>query len=183
VFGKIVPPKKTSINKIPPPKHSHLANQDYLNPHYLDVSTHIYAYPGLSILATPLLMKQFPGHRPCRPRPQNTEGSIDDRRIAVGSIDDRRVAVGSIDDRRVAVTPRRASPRYRTFKGAQVFWPWPVGAYDKCIIRNLSETGACLEIHVPVLHKIFVLVFDEDKSRRTCCVMWRKEPRIGVRFQ
>ena len=55
---------------------------------------------------------------------------------------------------------------------------------DHCIItRNLSETGACLEIHVPVLHQTFDLVFDHEQSRRSCCVVWRKEPRVGVKFQ
>jgi len=100
----------------------------------------------------------------------------------IGSIDDRR-AEGSTDDRRVAVAPRRGSPRYRTFKGAQIFGRGPPGAHDECIVRNLSETGACLEIQVLVLHQTFDLVFDHDQSRRSCCVVWRKEPRVGVKFQ
>jgi hypothetical protein len=115
--------------------------------------------------------------------PKNIAPIIDDLRL--GTIDDRRGKTIddriTIDDRRVATTPRRGSSRIRTLKGAEIFPP--SGASVKCIVRNLSETGAKLEVHSPVLHNIFDLIFDEDHSRRSCCVVWRKEPWMGVKFQ
>jgi hypothetical protein len=86
---------------------------------------------------------------------------------------------GAIDDRRKSVGDRRSSPRTKTLKGAQIFWP-TVSAV-KCIVRNLSETGAKIEVHSPV-PGTFDLVFDGDRSRRSCRVGWRKEPMMGVRF-
>jgi hypothetical protein len=85
----------------------------------------------------------------------------------------------AIDDRRTSVGDRRSSPRTKTLKGAQIFWP--AGSAVKCIVRNLSETGAKIEVHSPV-PAIFDLDFDSDRSRRSCRVVWRKEPMIGVRF-
>ncbi len=85
----------------------------------------------------------------------------------------------AIDDRRKSVGDRRSSPRIKTLKGAQIFWP--TGHPVKCIIRNLSKTGAKIEVHSPV-PGTFELVFDCDRSRRSCRVVWRKEPMMGVRF-
>ena len=86
---------------------------------------------------------------------------------------------GAIDDRRTSVGDRRSSPRTKTLKGAQI--SWPSGSAVKCIVRNLSETGAKIEVHSPV-PATFDLVFDLDHSRRSCRVVWRKEPMMGVRF-
>jgi hypothetical protein len=97
------------------------------------------------------------------------------------------VVDSAIDDRRKSVDDRRLSPRTRTLKGAQVLWPtgaavtWPTGATVKCIVRNLSETGAKIEAHSPV-PATFELVFDLDQSRRSCSVTWRKGAMIGVKF-
>src|SRR3974377_1787802 len=92
-----------------------------------------------------------------------------------------------IDDRRESVEARRGSPRTRIFKGAQIFWPtgtpvsWPNGSAVKCVVRNLSETGAKIEARSPV-PETFEIVFDLDHSRRSCRVVWRKGPMIGVKF-
>lgn len=86
---------------------------------------------------------------------------------------------GAIDDRRKSGGDRRSSPRTRTLKGAQIVWP--TGNPVKCIVRNLSDTGAKIEVHGPV-PGTFELVFDSDRSRRSCRVVWRKEPMMGVRF-
>jgi hypothetical protein len=94
--------------------------------------------------------------------------------------DDRRVAVTPVtDDRRIARTDRRVAQRMRTLKGGQIVWP--TGVPVKCIVRNLSQTGANLEVGSPVPHT-FELVFDGDQSRRSCTVVWRKETKIGVKF-
>jgi len=85
----------------------------------------------------------------------------------------------AIDDRRKSVEDRRSSPRTKTLKGAAIFWP--TGNPVKCIVRNLSETGAKIEVH-SLVPGTFDLVFDCDRSRRSCRVVWRKEPMMGVRF-
>jgi hypothetical protein len=85
----------------------------------------------------------------------------------------------AIDDRRKSVSTRRSSPRTKRLKGANIVWP--LGAPVSCIVRNLSETGAKIEVHTPV-PDVFDLVFDVNKSRRSCRVMWRREIQIGVRF-
>ena len=85
-----------------------------------------------------------------------------------------------IDDRRVAVSDRRIAPRMRALIGGQIVWPNSVPV--KCIVRNLSQTGARLEVRDPVPN-IFDLVFDRDQLRRSCCVVWRKANLIGVTFQ
>jgi hypothetical protein len=57
------------------------------------------------------------------------------------------------------------------------------GAID-CIVRNLSETGASLEVISPVgIPDRFTLVVDTEGSKRPCRIVWRKEKRIGVRFE
>jgi hypothetical protein len=86
---------------------------------------------------------------------------------------------GAIDDRRTSVGDRRSSPRTKTLKGAQLFWP--AGSAVRCMVRNLSQTGAKIEVHSPV-PATFDLVFDSDQTRHSCRVVWRKEPMMGVRF-
>lgn len=86
-----------------------------------------------------------------------------------------------VEDRRaVAVPGRRLAPRMRTLLGAQIVWP--NGVSVKCIVRNLSQTGARLEVQEPVPN-IFDLVVERDQLRHSCCVVWRKGTRIGVKFQ
>jgi hypothetical protein len=87
-----------------------------------------------------------------------------------------------IDDRRSAgKDDRRGKLRIKTYKGAKIIWP--NSAPVRCVVRNLSETGAKLEVHGLVLQNSFELVFDLDQSRRSCRVLWRKEPWIGVKFR
>jgi pilus assembly protein Flp/PilA len=91
-----------------------------------------------------------------------------------------RAAVDPLaDDRREATEPRRKSPRTRTLKGAQIVWA--DGPALRCIVRNLSQTGACLEVY-GLIPYTFDLVIDCDKSRHSCSVVWRRAPRIGVKF-
>ena len=106
--------------------------------------------------------------------PTDTLPTIDDRRVAP------RGSAPTIDDRRVAVADRRMAVRMRTLKGGQIVWP--TGASVKCVVSNLSQMGARLEVHSPV-PDTFQLVFDGDGSRRSCNVVWRKETRVGVKFQ
>ena len=76
--------------------------------------------------------------------------------------------------------PNRQTPRFKTLKSAQIVWP--NGVPVKCIVRNLSKTGAKLEVCGLILRNIVDLVLDRDHSRRPCRVVWRKDPMVGVTF-
>jgi hypothetical protein len=85
-----------------------------------------------------------------------------------------------LDDRKGAgKDDRRRRLRTKTYKGAKIIWH--NSAPVRCVVRNLSETGAKLEVYELVLQNSFELVFD-DQSSRSCRVLWRKEPWIGVEF-
>lgn len=87
---------------------------------------------------------------------------------------------GPLDDRRKSTRDRRTLPRVKSLKDAVVIWR--DGTPVKCTVRNVSEQGAKLEVYDPVPQNTFDLVFDLDQSRRSCRVVWRKEPFIGVKF-
>jgi hypothetical protein len=54
------------------------------------------------------------------------------------------------------------------------------GSID-CRVRNLSETGAALDVTSPLgIPTEFMLLTEGE--RRSCRVVWRKEKRIGVTF-
>ena len=84
----------------------------------------------------------------------------------------------TIEDRGGVVDTRRKTPRFRTLKGAQILL---AGVSIKCVVRNLSQTGAKLEVHDPVPES-FELIFDSNQARRHCRVVWQKENYIGVKF-
>jgi hypothetical protein len=92
------------------------------------------------------------------------------------TIDDRR----HLEDRR-SIDERRRSPRRRVLKRGRVCWP-NCDITTDCAIRNISDTGAQLEIIDPTPN-IFDLVVGSDQSRHRCCVVWRKANRIGVKFE
>ena len=87
---------------------------------------------------------------------------------------------GAIDDRRKTAKDRRISPRKKTLKGGQIVSD--NGSYVKCIVRNVSIKSAKLEVHGLVAKDAFELVLDLDKSRRSCRVVWQKEPMIDMRY-
>lgn len=73
----------------------------------------------------------------------------------------------------------RIAARHRVLKGASI--QFGGGAID-CTIRNLSETGAALDVISPIgIPAQFTLV--ADGTHRACRVVWRKERRIGVTFE
>jgi hypothetical protein len=75
------------------------------------------------------------------------------------------------DDNRIAA-------RHRVLKGAKIEFG---GSAIDCTIRNLSDTGAALEVTSPVgIPTEFTLV--AEGFRRPCRVVWRKEKRIGITF-
>src|SRR5579864_4632966 len=89
-----------------------------------------------------------------------------------------RMQLGEIDDRRT--TPdRRLASRRKILKFGKTFWP--NGDSSECLVYNLSETGAQLEVRSPVPN-VFDLLVEGDPWRRSCSVVWRKANRAGVKF-
>jgi hypothetical protein len=75
---------------------------------------------------------------------------------------------------------KRKAPRMRVLKAGAI--EFGGGAID-CTIRNISETGAALEVASPFgIPQEVKLVNLSDRSVRGCHIVWRKEKRLGVRF-
>lgn len=75
----------------------------------------------------------------------------------------------------------RAASRQRTYKGGRINAERLPGM--DCVIRNLSDTGACLEIDSSLVTvDEFNLVIKPEYLTRKCRVAWRKPQKIGVRF-
>jgi PilZ domain len=74
----------------------------------------------------------------------------------------------------------RAAPRYRVAKLAQIEYG---GDKIACTVRDLSITGAALEISDPArIPAKFTLVVPEDGLKLLCRVVRRTDFRIGVAF-
>jgi hypothetical protein len=79
------------------------------------------------------------------------------------------------------MTDNRTAPRQRTFKGGSISLP---GAIIECIIRNLSDTGAMIELADPLaLPDEFTLIIKPELLKRSCELAWRRGNRIGVHFK
>lgn len=75
---------------------------------------------------------------------------------------------------------RRDEARHRVLKAGTI--EVGGGAID-CSIRDLSDTGAALDVTSPVgIPERFILFVQADEIDRSCTVVWRKEKRIGVKF-
>jgi PilZ domain len=78
------------------------------------------------------------------------------------------------------VNEHRTAPRRRLLKAGKIAFGG--GAID-CTVRNLSETGAALEVASPVgIPERFTLMIEVNHIHVPCRVVWRKKTRIGVRF-
>jgi len=76
----------------------------------------------------------------------------------------------------------RDGARRRTLKGGRI--TMPSGDTINGVIRNLSETGAALEIASPVgIPTKFSLAFDDGSAVRDCRLVWHKANKIGVAFE
>jgi hypothetical protein len=75
----------------------------------------------------------------------------------------------------------RAAARHRVLKAGTI--EFRGGAID-CVVRNLSDTGAALEVASPLgIPQAFNLLISGDRTTYQCEVRWRKENRIGVAFR
>jgi hypothetical protein len=64
------------------------------------------------------------------------------------------------------------APRQRTYKGGSISFD---GGGIDCTIRNLSASGACLDIASPFgVPDNFTLIIKPEYLKRACEVAWRK---------
>ncbi len=78
---------------------------------------------------------------------------------------------------------RRQSPRFKTYKAAQVVFNGRWSTLD-CLVRNLSDQGACLEISSTTgIPATFSMSFKVEKSEQTCSLIWRSKDHLGVAFK
>lgn len=78
---------------------------------------------------------------------------------------------------------RRASPRMRTLKHATIILAGGYSTFE-CIIRNISATGAMLEMAAPPIGVPgqFNLSTRTQHPFHPCTVRWRAERALGVSF-
>jgi PilZ domain len=75
----------------------------------------------------------------------------------------------------------RRAPRSRTFKSGTI----SLGDRSlDCLIRNISATGACLELKgTATIPTSFKLTIKPDSLFRDCKVVWQDGHRVGVLFE
>jgi PilZ domain len=75
---------------------------------------------------------------------------------------------------------RRATPRHAVLRAGTIEFD---GGTVPCTIRNISRMGAALDLagRTIVPHELS-LVMVAGRVSQHCYVVWRKEKRIGVRF-
>jgi hypothetical protein len=75
---------------------------------------------------------------------------------------------------------RRAIPRQRVFKAGSIEFD---DAKIDCTIRNLSPSGAALDVPSPVCipHEITIKMIARQ-TRHHGYVVWRKDGRVGIVF-
>lgn len=77
---------------------------------------------------------------------------------------------------------RRINRRQKTLKSAKIVFN--NDCVIDCAVRNLSETGACLEVSSPLgIPNAFDLVIEQDSFARPCRVAWKTPKRLGVAFR
>lgn len=75
----------------------------------------------------------------------------------------------------------RTSQRRRTLKAGTISFG---GGTIDCTVRNLSESGAALDVISPIgIPERFTLLVEADHRHLPCRIVWRKEKRIGVHFE
>jgi hypothetical protein len=78
---------------------------------------------------------------------------------------------------------QRKHIRRRILKAGRIVFNGRFSVID-CIVRNLSDGGACLEVASSVgIPENFDLTIEADHPDRHCHVAWRSEHRLGVAFQ
>jgi PilZ domain len=76
---------------------------------------------------------------------------------------------------------QRASDRHRILKAATIEFG---GGCITCTVRNVSDSGAMLDVSSPVgIPEHVWLVIPTEGKRLSCRIVWRKEKPIGVTFE
>lgn len=76
---------------------------------------------------------------------------------------------------------RRKAPRRRVLKTGSIEF---ADTAIECTVRNMSATGAAIEVVTPLfIPDRFTLFIQSEQSRRACRVVWRSGRRMGVAFQ
>jgi hypothetical protein len=74
----------------------------------------------------------------------------------------------------------RIAPRRRVLKAGSISFG---GGVIDCTVRSISDTGAALELVTPLfIPDRFTLIVQSDGLSRPCSIVWRRERRMGVRF-
>jgi hypothetical protein len=75
---------------------------------------------------------------------------------------------------------RRKSERVATRTPAEILISQlaPLG----CIVTNVSDGGARIQVHGENIPDVFVLHFTETGRKRHCRVVWRQGAEVGVAF-
>lgn len=77
---------------------------------------------------------------------------------------------------------KRRSVRMRTMKGANLALPGSASVFS-CVMRNLSEHGALVELPSTIGVPAAVILQTQDGTlNRHCRVVWRTETRLGLEF-
>jgi PAS domain-containing protein len=76
---------------------------------------------------------------------------------------------------------RRQESRHRTLKAGQIVFNNKRSVFD-CLVRNLSDTGACLQVNgsidIPIEFEL-----DVDGETRPCRLVWMTDTRAGIEFR
>jgi PilZ domain len=81
------------------------------------------------------------------------------------------------------MSERRRHPRHSTLKAGRIVFNQRFSVIS-CTIRNISESGACLQVASSFgIPDCFDLTIEPEPSSRAYEVAWRSEQRIGVAFR
>ena len=81
---------------------------------------------------------------------------------------------------RTPMENHRIAPRHRILKAGTIEFS---GDALPCTVRNISATGAAVEIISPLwFPDRFMLCIQSDGLRKACHIVWRKDKRIGIAF-
>jgi hypothetical protein len=77
---------------------------------------------------------------------------------------------------------KRRAPRTRMLKSGKIALSEKAPKIE-CAIRNMSETGACLQISSTYGIPAYFDLLLSGSERRACHVVWRTDTRLGVAFR
>jgi|ERR1700722_20006169 PAS domain-containing protein len=76
---------------------------------------------------------------------------------------------------------RRQESRHRTLKAGQIVFNNKRSVFD-CLVRNLSDNGACIQVNgsvdIPIEFEL-----DVDGETRPCRLVWMTDMRAGIEFR